>query len=302
MQQRFDGDDGKRRLADALLNQRLVSGSSDIASAIANTGVVRHVAVGERLIEEGSYDNSLFLIVSGSFSVVVRGHEVAKRGQGDTVGEIAAVDPSQPRSADVFAESAAVVVELTEPQLARLAEQHPVIWKRIAVDMARRLVQRNTLVNPVNTQIRVFIMSSVEGLPVAREIQSGLAHDEFLVVVWTNGVFMASHYPLESLEAQLEAADFAIAIAHPDDRTESRGQSQQTPRDNVIFELGFFMGKLGRRRTILVEPREDRPKLPSDLMGLTAIGYRSGPPEQLAANLGPVCTALSKAIQAGGPK
>ena len=36
--------------------------------------------------------------------------------------------------------------------------------------------------------------------------------------------------------------DFAVAIAHPDDRTKIRDEDWPTPRDNVVFELGFFMG------------------------------------------------------------
>ena len=49
---------------------------------------------------------------------------------------------------------------------------------------------------------------------------------------------------MESLERELDQSDFAIAIAQPDDLTESRGEAKPTPRDNVIFELGFFMGRL----------------------------------------------------------
>jgi predicted nucleotide-binding protein len=43
----------------------------------------------------------------------------------------------------------------------------------------------------------------------------------------------------------VDASDFAIAIAQPDDVTKTRGKRKNTPRDNVIFELGFFMGRLG---------------------------------------------------------
>ncbi len=45
------------------------------------------------------------------------------------------------------------------------------------------------------------------------------------------------------------------------------------PRDNVIFESGMFMGKLGRRRTFLVCDVDDKIKLPSDLKGLTCVTY-----------------------------
>ncbi|MDD1820524.1 nucleotide-binding protein, partial [Pseudomonas aeruginosa] len=79
---------------------------------------------------------------------------------------------------------------------------------------------------------------------------------------------------LESLEEQLDECDFAIAIAQPDDSVTMREETKNTPRDNVIFELGLFVGRLGRARTFLLEPRGDEVHLPSDLKGLTTIGYR----------------------------
>jgi CRP/FNR family transcriptional regulator, cyclic AMP receptor protein len=54
-------------------------------------------------------------------------------------------------------------------------------------------------------------------------------------------VFRVANYTLESLEAQVDNSDFAIAIAHADDATASRGSTWPSPRDNVIFELGLFM-------------------------------------------------------------
>ncbi|WP_409072591.1 TIR domain-containing protein [Mitsuaria sp. 7] len=49
------------------------------------------------------------------------------------------------------------------------------------------------------------------------------------------------------------------------------------PRDNVIFELGYFMSKLGRFRTFLLVPEmpnAESIKLPSDFKGLTPITYK----------------------------
>lgn len=125
-------------------------------------------------------------------------------------------------------------------------------------------MQRNVLVNATREKIRVFIISSVESLDVARTVQNAFAHDPFTTVIWTDGVFKVANYTLQSLEDEVDNSDFAIAIAHADDMTESRGKSWPVPRDNVVFELGLFMGRLGKARAILMEPRDDGVKLPSE--------------------------------------
>ena len=54
---------------------------------------------------------------------------------------------------------------------------------------------------------------------------------------------------LQGLVEQVLKFDFAVLIMTPDDLTEKRGVSEMSPRDNVIFELGLFMGALGPART-----------------------------------------------------
>ena len=90
----------------------------------------------------------------------------------------------------------------------------------------------------------------------------------------------------------MEQCDFAIAIAHGDDTTTSRGNKWPAPRDNVIFELGLFMGKLGRHRAILMEPRGEGVKLPSDMAGITTINYVFDPDKDTEAKFSPACNEL----------
>jgi CRP/FNR family cyclic AMP-dependent transcriptional regulator len=139
------------------------------------------------------------------------------------------------------------------------------------------------------------VISSVEARPVARAIENPFAYDPFAAIVWANGVFRVTNYTLESLEAELDRSDFAVAIAHPDDQTTVRDVDWPTPRDNVVFELGFFMGRLGRSRAILMEPRATHVKLPSDLAGITSIRYRFDPAEP-AVGIGAACNELREHI------
>lgn len=162
-------------------------------------------------------------------------------------------------------------------------------------------MQRNALVNVTREKIRVFIISSAESIAVARIIQNAFAYDPFTTVIWTDGVFKIANYTLQSLEDEVDNSDFAIAIAHSDDLTESRGKSWPAPRDNVIFELGLFMGRLGKNRAILMEPRDEGVKLPSDLAGITTIPYRYQKGNDAAAIMGPACNVLRDHILRLGP-
>jgi CRP/FNR family transcriptional regulator, cyclic AMP receptor protein len=201
-------------------------------------------------------------------------------------------NPHKKRSASVIAVDDAIVARLSEEIFTEIAERHPQIYRFIARELARRLLQRNAQINSFRKQIRIFVISSAEALPIARAIQNAFGHDPFTTVIWSDGVFRVTNYTLQDLEAQIDDSDFAIAVAHSDDLTESRGKDWPSPRDNVIFELGLFMGRLGRARAILMEPRAEKVKLPSDLAGVTTIPYRFTKGEDIAATLGPACNSL----------
>lgn len=144
---------------------------------------------------------------------------------------------------------------------------------------------------------KVFIGASRENQRVAEALQQSLDHDAE-VEVWDQGTFRASEYPLESLEAKLETADFAVFVFSPDDITMMRGEAKNTVRDNVVFELGLFIGRLSRRRTFIIRPRETELHLPSDLMGLTPLTYDASRGEDnLRAALGSAATSIRAALR-----
>jgi hypothetical protein len=121
----------------------------------------------------------------------------------------------------------------------------------------------------------VFIGSSSEGVEIAEYLQHGLERSgECSVVCWHQGVFEASSYTIEGLAETAAKADFAVLIATADDTVVTRGATHTVARDNVIFELGLFIGALGRERTYVVADEKNRLTLPSDLSGLTWLPYR----------------------------
>jgi len=143
----------------------------------------------------------------------------------------------------------------------------------------------------------VFVGSSGEGLEVARAIQFQL-QDTALVSVWNEGVFGLGEGTLEGLVRMLDRFDFAVLVITPDDVVTSRGEDRQAPRDNVMFELGLFMGRLGTGRTFAVCSDSPNLKLPSDLAGVTMARFKADDAaHDLTAALGPSCFRLRQAIR-----
>ncbi|RWL41998.1 MAG: hypothetical protein EOR60_27260 [Mesorhizobium sp.] len=152
------------------------------------------------------------------------------------------------------------------------------------------------------TKPEIFIASSRENIETARTIQDAFDYDA-LVTTWDQDIFGPSEYPLESLEKELDQADFGIFIFFPDDVTLMRGEELNTARDNVIFELGLFVGRLTRRRTFILTPRGLDIHLPSDLTGITPVEYDPNRTDgNLLAAIGPAARKIRKVIKALGAR
>jgi CRP/FNR family cyclic AMP-dependent transcriptional regulator len=302
MIERFQGDDGQRRLIAALTEHRLIANRLELAERLVAAGELMEVSAGTAFINQGDQTSDVFLIIAGKVEVRVNGKIVAYRHPGEPVGEMAAIEPTQPRAASVIAVETTVLLIVSEAEFSAAAERFPDVWRRMAATLARRLAERNHLMTAQRERVRVFIVSSAEALPIVDLLIKQFEHDPFLAVAWKNGVFRASNYTLDDLEAELDDSDFAIAVAHADDVVITRDDEWPTVRDNVVFELGLFMGRLGKRRAFLMEPRDADLKLPSDLAGLTAIPYRYVPGKDVEHYIAPACARLRELIMASGAK
>lgn len=66
----------------------------------------------------------------------------------------------------------------------------------------------------------------------------------------------------------------------------------------MIFELGLFVGRLGRHFNFIVKPRNVVLRIPSDLFGITLADFdESGSDENLDATLGSACTKIERKIK-----
>lgn len=147
------------------------------------------------------------------------------------------------------------------------------------------------------TKPTVFVGSSREGLEIARAVQFQLK-DDALVSVWNEGAFGLSQGTLESLVAMLDRFDFAVLVLTPDDILRVQDTALQAPRDNVMFELGLFMGRLGPARTFAICSNARDLKLPSDLAGVTLARFnKEDVTRDVAAALGPPCFQIRQAIR-----
>lgn len=276
MRARFEND--KRLLVSTLSVQEAVFGDATAAEMLADAATIVEYASGQQLVSQGGTDNDVYFILSGTVSVQVHGREVARRSAGQHIGEMALINPSARRSASVTAIDTVTAAKVSEAGFEKIATAKPHLWRSFARELCNRLAERNKFVRIPNDRPAIFLGCATESLSLAEQIQLAFKFDPVDVRVWTDDVFGASSFPLMDLEAQIEASDFGVLLLSADDEVTSRTKTMNAPRDNVIFELGLFIGGLSHSRTFLVKPRGIDLKIPSDLLGLTPLEYTPGAP------------------------
>ena len=145
----------------------------------------------------------------------------------------------------------------------------------------------------------LFIGSSSEKVLYALALQNQLQSSAD-VTVWNQGFFALNTSYLESLINGLNDSDFGIFVFAPDDILSLRGENLASVRDNVLFELGLSMGKLGRQRAFFVLPEDHGSlRLPSDLLGISTVTF-DATRINIEAALGPACFKILQAIEKHG--
>lgn len=155
---------------------------------------------------------------------------------------------------------------------------------------------------------RIFIGSSREAIPYARAVCEQL--EMFMEVnPWYAGSFRANDYSMESLERELDGNDFGVFIFAAEDIALIRNELFFVTRDNTLFEMGLFWGRLGRNRVFcLIPTQKSLPEvtgaepasfhLPSDLQGLTLLRYTDH--ERLAAAVDVSCGKILESVSKEG--
>ena len=273
-----------------------------MAKRLSSAGSLQEYSAGKIIARQGGTDNDMYMIISGSVTISVNKREVAVRGRGSHVGEMALIDSTARRSATITTKEKTVVLKLSESKVAHIALKFPAYWRRIAVELAARLRERTKFIREPNPISNVFIGSSSEALKEAYYISSALKRNGLTCKLWTQGVFELSQTTIEDLIKASLDCDFAILFLTPDDMTNSRGRKKASPRDNVVFELGLFMGAIGRDRTLIIVPNDVDLKLPTDLLGVTRATYNRKRRLSVGKKLREVLKVLRRKISLLGPK
>lgn len=120
---------------------------------------------------------------------------------------------------------------------------------------------------------RLFIGSSFKELPLADKIRGYLQND-FDINIWHNDwnipgapVFVVNKSFLQDLLKASLQYDFGLMLGTSDDKVVREGKVIMQPRDNILFEFGLFLGRMGTSRCALLV--EKGIHVPSDLEGTT---------------------------------
>lgn len=84
---------------------------------------------------------------------------------------------------------------------------------------------------------------------------------------------------IEKFEDEAQRASFAFVLLTPDDVIQNDGSGYSQARPNVIFELGWFYGRLGRGRVCILF--KEGTKIHSDLDGVSRIQFKDSVVESM---------------------
>ncbi len=147
----------------------------------------------------------------------------------------------------------------------------------------------------------LFIGSSQQAVDTARNIATVLndGTSPILAKVWKDGgTFVPTRATLENLLNELHVSEFGAFVLAPDDVVSSQGRESYRTRDNVVFELGLFLGNFGTERTFVICATDPLKTvtLPSDLFAVSILRFEHDPSDPLASVTG-VCQRMRLAIQ-----
>jgi hypothetical protein len=153
------------------------------------------------------------------------------------------------------------------------------------------------------SEIRIFIGSSSEARDIAGSLSTILRREGFVAKTWYSGTFYPGEHYFESIKREVILADYAILVVTPEDKIVKRGKRTYATNDNVLLELGMFIGVLGIIKVFYLSISDNREgevkevPLPSDLKGIKFLNVtRSHSDEIFNQDLANICTTIKDRI------
>lgn len=253
----------------AMLGQRIINGNRAAAQALVDAGELVAFAPGQEIIAQGAWDSDAYFLLAGAVEIRINGKLLPYgRGAGEVIGEFSAINSALARTATINAVDNVVALKCTSDALRAAANSAIEVWELLAIDLTRKVEQRNRFINACNDRPVIFMIATEEHLEVAKALELALS-SEFEIMLWSDeDLFPPGAYELDILNRNAAIADFAVVLAHPDDLKRSRDRHGGGERESILFELGFLMPVVGRHRTIILIPEEACGSDPAEFKGV----------------------------------
>lgn len=240
----YVGPQGLERLTDALRLQSLMTTNETAARDVAAAATVMDVPPNTNILVQGGTDSDIYFIIEGTAEVILSERKIAERTAGQYFGEMALVDPTSTRSATVRSKTNMILARLSEPDFTAIADKHPAFWRRIAIELSKRLRDQAKLYRRPNEHPMVFVSAAADSLPAAKKISDGLKDPDFTVNFWNQGTFDNTGTAGAAVMSVAENYDACVTVLGPAGGT------------NVLsLELGVLLGGLGPNRSVIVKPQ-----------------------------------------------
>lgn len=148
-------------------------------------------------------------------------------------------------------------------------------------------------ITPHHRTQTLFLASSKESLPIAEAVKTWFEAKDVEVTIWSEDVFKVNRGYLDTLLNRSMFYDYLVAIFSADDEALIREEYQVVTRDNVIFEFGLFLGRLGINRTFML--LEDGVSLFSDWEGIKPAKFRRR--DNMVSAVGVACQQVMQEMQ-----
>jgi CRP/FNR family transcriptional regulator, cyclic AMP receptor protein len=124
MKERFELSNRPQLIA-ALKRQEFVCGDDEVARELDTRGSLVEFQPNQNIVLQGGSDNDVYFLIAGVVAIIVNGAQIATRKAGQHIGEMAALEPSLPRSATALVLEQTVALKLSSVSFIEVIRKFP---------------------------------------------------------------------------------------------------------------------------------------------------------------------------------